>query len=171
MCSKPYPCQQAERGLTLIELLIFIVIIGVAATAILGVFGSLTRNSASLLPDKQAQAIAAGMMQEILARSAFCDPSDPPGETRATPFNNVDDYDGFDSDPVGISFLDGTPLDTDGDGNPDFPGYRAQVAVTNVGAGFGLPNNDALRINVIVTALNGATAQLDGVRFCYATTP
>lgn len=96
MCNKP------ERGLTLIELLVFIVIIGIAATAILGVFGSLTRNSASLLPDKQAQAIASSMMNEILAQPfTFCDPDDlqapvalnasssPPGCTNASLVENL----------------------------------------------------------------------------------
>ena len=122
---------QAERGLTLIELLIFIVIVGIAATAILGVFGSLTRNSASLLPDKQAQAIAASMLEEVLAQPfTFCDPNDAnastaasvagcaspllrennlapeAGELRggASPFDNVNDYNGF--GPVAVSFPD-----------------------------------------------------------------
>ena len=165
-----------QRGLTLIELLIFIVIVGIAATAILSVFGNLTRNSASMLPDKQAQAIAAGMMQEILARSAYCgsstpaDPSNPGGsdgaETRSTPFNNVNDYNGFDSNLVGgISFLDGVSLAA------NFPGYRVRVAVDGVTPVAGVGGGNALHVIVRVTHPTGAEARLDGVRFCYASTP
>jgi MSHA pilin protein MshD len=175
MCTNLRTHISDQHGLTLIELLIFIVIVGIAATAILGVFGNLTRSSASMLPDKQAQAIAAGMMQEILARSAFCgsgtpaDPSNPGGpegaETRATPFNNVNDYNGFDSNPAGISFLDGTALAA------NLPGYRVQVAVNGNTTVAGVGGGDALHVIVRVTHPTGAEARLDGVRFCYASTP
>lgn len=166
------------HGLTLIELLVFIVVVGVAATAMLIVFGSLARNSAGLLPDMQAQALAAGMMQEVLARPAYCGSSTPldgagpeSGETRMTPYNNANDYQGFDSNADGgISFLNGVPLDTNGDGNPDFPGYRVQVAVGSANLP-PVPANDAQRVTVTVTPPFGARVRLDGVRFCYATAP
>jgi MSHA pilin protein MshD len=175
MCIKLPASRTVQRGLTLIELLIFIVIVGVAATAILGVFGNLTRSSANLLPDKQAQAIAAGMMQEILARPAFCgsstpaDPSNPggpePGETRATPYNNVNDYNGYDSNPAGIRFLDGTSVAA------NLPGYRVQVAVNGNTTVAGVGGGNAMHVIVRVTHPGGTEARLDGVRFCYASTP
>lgn len=180
MCIKPEKVsdRQVECGLALIELLVFIVIVGIAATAMLTVFGSLTRNSAGLLPDMQAQAIAAGMMQEVLARPAFCGSSTPtdgvgpePGETRATPYNNTNDYHGFDSDvDGGVAFMNGVPLDTDGNGTPDFPGYRVRIAV---GSAYlpPVPANDAQHVTVTVTPPVGAPARLDGVRFCYAPAP
>jgi len=185
MCIKPYPCQQAGRGLTLIELLIFIVIVGIAATAILGVFGSLTRNSASLLPDKQAQAIAAGMMQEVLAQPfTFCDPDAPnastaaaatvaacggehennltleAGETQATrtTLDNVNDYNGFVS--AGVSLPDGTPVTGLG-------GFVVAVRVLNANVFAGIPASETLRVTVTVTPPGGAPVVLDGVRIRY----
>lgn len=178
MCIDAPGCNPRQRGLTLVELLVFIVIVGVAATAILGVFGTLTRASAKLLPEKQAHALAAGMMQEILARTPFCgtstpaDPSNPggpePGETRATPFNNVNDYHNFDSNLAGgIRFLDGTPQAA------SLPGYRVRVTVngTTPVAGVGGANGDAMTVTVRATPPSGAEVRLDGVRFCYAGTP
>jgi MSHA pilin protein MshD len=175
-------CNKSERGLTLIELLVFIVIVGIAASAMLAVFGSLTRNSASLLPDKQAQAIAASMMSEILAQPyTFCDPNDAnavtatsaagcaslpealgpePGETRTT-FDNVNDYNGLVLNPVS---------NPGGVAAPGLPGYALQVAVASAGAIAGAPAAETLRVTVTVTAPNGAAARLDGVRFRYAPT-
>jgi MSHA pilin protein MshD len=186
-CSRPF-----ERGLTLIELLVFIVIIGIAANAMLAVFANLTRTSAGLLPDKQAQAIAASMMNEVMAQPfTFCDPDSPnagtaatataaacggphennlvpEGETRngASPFDNVNDYNSAAllavSSPNQFPATGVTPV-------AGLPGYTYQVTV----APTALPNvtvtpNDALRITVTVR-LNGAVrAQLDGVRIRYA---
>jgi MSHA pilin protein MshD len=173
-------CNKSESGLTLIELLVFIVIVGISASAMLAVFGSLTRSSASLLPDKQAQAIAASMMSEILAQPyTFCDPNDAnaatatsaagcaslpealgpePGETRTT-FDNVNDYNGLVLNPVSNP------------GNmavPGLPGYGVQVTVAGAGAFPGVPAAETLRVTVSVTAPNGAVARLDGVRMRYA---
>jgi MSHA pilin protein MshD len=178
MCIDPQGNPICQSGLTLIELMVFIVIVGVAATAILGVFGNLTRASANLLPEKQAHAIAAGMMQEILARTPYCgtstpaDPGNPGGpeggETRATPFNNVNDYQGFDSNVAGgVTFLDGTALAA------SLPGYRVRVTVngTTPVAGVGGASGDAMIVTVRATPPMGAEARLDGVRFCYAGAP
>ncbi len=181
MCIKAFFKPQAERGLSLIELLVFIVIVGIAATAILGVFGSLTRSSANLLPDKQAQAIAASMLREIMAQPfTFCDPNSPnattaanvaacniaeamgpDGETRGggIPFDNVNDYNGYNS---GVSFPDNSAV-------ANLPGYTVGVTVVNVPGGIsGVPTNETLRVTVTVTPPTGAPARLDGVRIRYA---
>lgn len=170
--------RQDQCGLTLIELLLFIVIVGVAATAMLTVFAGLGRSSASLLPEVQAQVLAAGMMQEILARPAFCGSSTPAdglgpeaGETRATPYNNANDYHGYDSDAAGgIAFMDGVPLDTDANGHADFAGYRVQVAIASATLP-PVPAADTQQVTVTVTPPVGAPVRLDAVRLCYATSP
>jgi MSHA pilin protein MshD len=177
------------RGVTLIELLIFIVILGVAATSILSVFGSLTRNSASLLPDKQAQAIAAGLLEEILAQPyTFCDPDAPnartatvatvaacggpvenlgpeAGETRngVPAFDNVNDY--HSSAPLPVATLNQPP----GTGTtPLAGGYTYQVTVASAGAMPGVLATETLRVTVVVTPPGGTPARLDGVRIRYA---
>lgn len=188
MCNKRR--SPSERGLTLVELLIFIVILGVAATAMLAVFGSLTRNSASLLPDKQAQAIAAGILEEVLAQPfTFCDPDDPaaptalaPGDCAepesamaaetdearngATPFDNVNDYNGPQL-PVSIP---NQPPATDVALLADLPGYTYEVNViaTNALPNVGVTPDDALLVTVTVRLNTAVAAQLQGVRIRYA---
>jgi MSHA pilin protein MshD len=186
MCIKAAHHLQAERGLSLIELLVFIVIVGIAATAILGVFGSLTRSSAGLLPDKQAQAIAASMLREIMAQPyTYCDPNSPNASTAAaatvaacggpaennfaleagenfatrTTLDNVNDYNGYNS--AGVSFPDGTVV-------PSLAGYSVSVRVASAGAISGVPAAATLRVTVTVTPPTGAPAILDGVRIRYA---
>jgi MSHA pilin protein MshD len=174
------------RGFSLIELLVFIVIVGIAATAMLAVMGNLTRQSAGLLPEKQAQAIAAGLLDEILGQPhTFCDPDAPnaatataattaacggdhennlgpeAGETRggATPFDNVNDYNGY--GPVAVIFPDGSAT-------TNLPGYVAQVQVQGAGTIAGVPAAQTLRVTVTVTAPNGVVARQEGVRIRYA---
>ena len=65
-----------QRGFTLIEALMFIVIIGIALVGILQVINFTTSNSADPLRRKQALMIAESLMEEIqLAKFTYCDPS------------------------------------------------------------------------------------------------
>ena len=74
--------RRSERGVTLIELVLFIVIVGLASAAILGVMSLTTKHSADPQLRKQALAIAEGMLEEIqLARFTFCDPRYEVAET------------------------------------------------------------------------------------------
>ncbi|MYM67634.1 type II secretion system protein [Pseudoduganella sp. FT55W] len=67
-----------QRGLTLIELVIFMVIVGAAAAGIMGVLNIGGSQSADPLRRKQALMIAEAFMEEVLmARFTFCNPSDP----------------------------------------------------------------------------------------------
>lgn len=130
MCTRPSP-----RGFTLIELVVFIVIVSVGLVGVLSVFTTVTRNSADPLREKQALAAAESLLEEILHKP-FCDPdyvtlatqgSSSPSSCGTTPdkeasrklFDDVDDYDGYVS--VGIEDLDssGTVI----------PGYNMSVSV------------------------------------------
>lgn len=181
MCSKP-----AQGGLTLIELLVFIVITGIAATTMVSVMGNLGQQSAALLPDKQAQTLADGFLDEILAQPfTFCDPNDAnaatatsvadcvslaenlgpeAGETRggSTPFDNVNDYNGF--GPAAPSFPDASAI-------PELAAYRIQASVQSAGVIGGVPATDTLRVTVAVTPPNGAPVRQQGVRVRLAPNP
>ncbi|MYM26128.1 type II secretion system protein [Duganella sp. FT135W] len=62
--------------MTLIELVIFMVIIGVAAAGIIGVLNIGGNHSADPVRRKQALMIAEALMEEVLlARFTFCDPN------------------------------------------------------------------------------------------------
>ena len=67
-----------QRGLTIIELVIFMVIMGVAAAGIIGVLNLSTKSSADPLRRKQAMLIAEAFMEEVqLAPFTLCAPTDP----------------------------------------------------------------------------------------------
>lgn len=114
-----------HTGFTLIELIVFIVIVSVALTGVLTVFNITTRHSADPILRKQALAIAEALLEEVMLQPfTYCDPDDataatatssadctttveamgpdvnPNGttETRGSvtdPFDNVNDYNGL----------------------------------------------------------------------------
>jgi MSHA pilin protein MshD len=82
-----------QSGFTLIELVIFIVIVSVGVTGILLVMNTVVASSADPMVRKQALALADSILEEILQKE-YADPDGASGEiTRAT-FDDVDDYNG-----------------------------------------------------------------------------
>ena len=71
-----------QRGLTLIELVMFMVITGVAAAGVMGVLNLGGKSSADPVRRKQALMIAEAFMEEVqMARFTFCEPTDPIAST------------------------------------------------------------------------------------------
>ncbi|MDE2117931.1 MAG: type II secretion system protein [Betaproteobacteria bacterium] len=69
--------QSSERGVSLIELIMFIVIISFAVAGILLVMNLTTAHSADSLVRKQALAIAESLLEEVeLMPFTYCDPDD-----------------------------------------------------------------------------------------------
>ena len=102
---------RAQAGLTMIELVIFIVIIGIAVAGVLTVMNQSNKGGADPQMRKQAIAVAEGLLEEIfLSHFTYCDPADAAADTaRATtdctlveqvgtepgnarPYDNVNDY-------------------------------------------------------------------------------
>lgn len=184
MCTE-FSCRRAgQRGVSLIELIIFMVIIGVGVLGLLSASNSMLLHSADPVIRKQALAIAESLLLEIEQRP-WCDPDDanygtgaadcatPPGagpatgESRyssSTPFDNVYDYDGFAmprADCAGICALgDATPI-------VELAGFSANVAIVPAGADLGLAADAALRITVTVSGRN-ESVELVGYRTRYA---
>jgi len=180
----------AVCGTTLVELIVFILIVGVAAGAILSLYAGTTKRSSTPLIEKQAMAIAESLMEEIrLMPFTFCDPDDPnvftpsavcttaegmgpelaQGETRyaaLTPFDNVNDYDGF-AMPGGIC---AGICDITGTAIAGLAAYAAAVAVAPLafGPAPAIPATDALQITVTVTHPSGVAVTLTGIRTRYA---
>ncbi|MDP2004228.1 MAG: prepilin-type N-terminal cleavage/methylation domain-containing protein [Rubrivivax sp.] len=82
-----------HAGFTLIELVIFIVIVSVGVTGILLVMNTVVASSADPMVRKQALALADSILEEVLQKE-YADPDGTSGETTRATFDDVDDYNG-----------------------------------------------------------------------------
>ena len=74
--------KRCERGATLIELIMFIVVVGAATAGVLGAISFATRASVDPMIQKQALAIAEAVLEEVqLMPFTYCDPDDPQAAT------------------------------------------------------------------------------------------
>ena len=174
-------------GFTLVELVVFISMIGIALGGVLIAYDYAVRDSADPIVKKQALAIAESLLEEIQQMPfTFCDPDDPAvstaaspaacaaaeaigpeaGETRystVTPFDNVNDYHGYDTAPEappGIKDLTGAPIAA-------LRAYNARVTVANVALP-GVAAGEALLIAVEVTGPYNVRARIEGYRTRHA---
>jgi MSHA pilin protein MshD len=169
-----------ERGLTLVELLFFILIVGVAVAGVLSVLNYTAGRSADPLIRKQVLALAEGMLEEVsLMPFTYCDPDDPAAATAATvagcavpetlgpeagearvssttPFDNVNDYDGY----------AGVPTDLAGNPIAGLAGYALSVDVQP--GGLGLANDQVLRIDVTATGPGNESVTVSAFRTRHA---
>jgi MSHA pilin protein MshD len=167
------PSRRAQRGLTFIELIFFIVIVTAGLAGILTVLDVTTSRSADPMVRKQMLAVAEGVMEEVRLQSfGWCDPDDAnattaanaagcaggtPAETRGgalNPWDQVTDYNGA----VINTSLAGTA----------FPaGYSATVQVLQADNLGGVAGGEALRI-VVTVSIGPETLVLEGYRTRYA---
>lgn len=120
-------CHAAQSGLTLVELIVFIVVVGVGLAGVLVVLNATVKSSADPLVRKQALAVAEAMLDEIMSKSYENDPNDSantsatlgctantnPTCRQNTPadrarYNDVDDYNGWNQN--GVFDLSGNPV-------------------------------------------------------------
>ncbi len=90
-----YMNNKYQTGLTLIELIMFIVIVSIGVVGILSVMNQTVKSSADPIVNKQATALADSILEEILLR-AYEDPDGLPNVVEAgrDTYDDVDDYDG-----------------------------------------------------------------------------
>ena len=172
------------RGISLVELVMFIIIVGAAIAGVLPVFIQATASSADPLLRRQALAVAESVMSEVMLMPfTFCDPDDDNAETASsgagcattaeslgaeggenrygTPqFDNVNDYNGFSMS--GIKDITNTAV-------TGLTNYNVSVAVAAAALGsITAGSGDALRITVTVTGPGNTTIVLDGYRSRHA---
>lgn len=157
---------KSQRGISLIELILFIMIIGIALTSLMMLMDINTRNSVDPLLRKQALAIAESMLEEVELQ----DFSNPVGgfmggtpstaiQANRASFDDVSDYNNFTT--TGIYPADGSLNVITGLAN-----YNISVAVANV-AWNSIPASDVAQITVTVTDPNKQTVQALGYRVNY----
>jgi MSHA pilin protein MshD len=150
-----------QRGISLIELIMFIVIVSVAVAGILLVLNVTTKSSADPLIHKQALAAAQSLLEEIELQdfiSAAGATTPVTQANRASQYHIVSDYQGFNT--TGIYTVDGVaPIA--GLGN-----YNASVTVANAALN-GIAAGNAVLITVTVTDPQGNAIQISGYRTAY----
>lgn len=160
-----------ERGVSLPELIVSIVIVGVGVAGILSVMNLTTQRSAEPMIQQQAQLIAEGYLEEVLQKK-FYDPDTDTvctgttaGESRAS-YDNVCDYNGL-NDNAGARNQFGA-------GVAGLEGYNVAVTVTGDGTvALGSLNNTGavrvLRVDVVVThdSFSSVSMPLTGYRANY----
>lgn len=174
---------KCARGMTLIELIIFMVIVGIAAVSVLQMLSVASRNSVDPGRSKQALLLAEALLEEVQgAPFTFCDPTDArasqatsattnpggcssiveavgqvaPEPVLARPFNNVNDYVtqyGVNATP--FNNASGDIVDIDGN-SIAVSGFSATLQISQA-AFNGVAAADSLRIVVTVSDTTGHT--------------
>lgn len=146
---------QRERGVTLIELVVAVTIVAIAATAVLGAMSAITKRGADVMAQQQAVAVAEAYLEEILLKPV----ADPGGTvtTRST-YDKVDDYNGL---------ADTGAHDQFGNAISYLTGYNVSVAVAQSSALGGLAASATRRIDITVTTPTGLSVRLSGYRTNY----
>jgi MSHA pilin protein MshD len=188
-----------QRGVTLIELVIFIVVIGIAVTGLLRVLTLNTGVSADPVRRKQALLIAESLLEEVQqAGFTYCDPSSPDAATAANtagctikeafgqagefnagrPYDNVNDYVNVAGVETAAFSSGGVVVGANGTALTAFSGYSATVKITpealnGIGGAGASADTECLRITLKV--VYGTAPEdfvvLDAYRTRYAPIP
>lgn len=160
MCARPF-----ERGVTLLELVLAIAVIGIALASILSVFTVTAQHSADPMARQQAQLVAETYLDEILIKR-FYDPDTntvcPALEATRGEYDNVCDYRSINEAPTDQF---GTPIGA-------LSAYNVAVSVTRDGTVSlnGIDNTGAIRVilvTVTVSGPNDTSITLNGYRTNY----
>ena len=143
-----------ESGATLIELVISIVVISIAVSAVLGLLSSTASHSADSMVLSQAVSIAEAYLEEVSLKP-LADPDGADGEANRVDFDDVDDYDGL---------VDVGARDQFGNAIGALAGYTVSVSVVPSSALTGVPSADAARIDVRVQFSQSIDMSLSGYR-------
>jgi MSHA pilin protein MshD len=183
--------RRRSRGVTLVELIVFIVIVSVAVAGVLTALDIANRSSTDPMIQKQALAIAEALLEEVqLQPFTYCDPNDPNAATALSAAGCTGGAGGANDEnklplgpEAGETRTGATPFDNVSDYNgfsigpgitdlsgtvlPDLDAYSASVAVANQALG-AVPSADGLLITVTVTGPSDTTVVLHGYRVRYA---
>lgn len=158
---RPGPQTLRYSGFTLLEIIVTLVVVGIAATTLMSVFSSTVRTSADPMIQQQAVSIAEAYMEEI-SLMAFEDPQGgetggaEAGESRPT-YDDVRDYNGL---------IDNGAVDQNGNLITGLEGYTISVSVSG-NALNGIAASDSLLISITVNHAVIGNLVLSGYRVNY----
>ena len=146
-----------QRGVTLVELVIAIVIVGIAAAALYSAMATIGGRSADPLLRQQSLALAEAYLEEVLLQD-FLDPTSgsqcPSAPASRLLYDNVCDYAGL---------VDNGARNAYGEALVGLDGYRVSVGVTSM-AWNDLAASDVLEVVVTVRDPSGQQLRLGGYR-------
>jgi MSHA pilin protein MshD len=146
-----------HRGVTLVELVVAITIVAIAATTILGALAAVATRSADAMMQQQAIAIAESYLSEILQRWVI-DPNGTPPNTGRASWDLVDQYNGLVD--VGAHDQFGNPI-------ASLNNYTVSVTTSQSSALAGVPAAGARRVDITVSYPPSASITLSGYRTSY----
>ena len=156
ICMSTPHVQHAQRGMTLIEIVLAIVVLSIGLAGVLIAFSTVTLGSSDPVIAQQMLAIAEEMLEEIQLKPYASIANAAPVTCARNTYNDVLDYNGYATSGQ-ICTIDGTPITS-------LAGYSVQVqvqAATLAGVAA------ARRINVTVTR-GTASLTLSGWRTDFA---
>jgi MSHA pilin protein MshD len=149
--------RRRDHGFTLIELIVAITVIAIAATTLLGTMAAIASRSADAMLQQQAISIAQAYLDEITQRWVV-DPNGTPANTGRATWDLVDQYNGL---------TDVGAHDQFGNAIAALAAYTVNVNVVQSTALTGIGGSDARRIDVTVTASPNVRVTLSGYRTNY----
>ncbi|MFA6013494.1 MAG: type II secretion system protein [Gallionellaceae bacterium] len=141
-----------QRGVSLVELIMFIVIIGIALVSLLGLMNTLTRDSVDPMIRKQALAVAESLLEEIELQD-FSSSAATAGAVNTgnrSDYHIVSEYNNFTM--TGITSLNGTAVS-------GLSGYIANVAVSSPVLPPCLPGVTAASQAIITVTVNSPAGE------------
>jgi MSHA pilin protein MshD len=146
-----------QIGVTLVELVVAITIVAIAATSVLGAMAAVASRSADAMVQQQAIAVAQAYVDEIMQRWVV-DPNGSPPNTGRASWDTVDQYNGLHD--VGARDQFNTAI-------AGLADYTVDVSVAQSSAFAGVAATDARRIDVTVSHAPGVTVKLSAYRMAY----
>jgi MSHA pilin protein MshD len=151
--------KRQNRGFTLIEIIIFIVVVGAGLAGIMAVSTNVVRSSADPMLRKQAMSLADSILEEIMLQN-FNDPDGLPNikEGAHADWDNVSDYDGQNNATLGVPAA--------------LAAYAVDIRVANDTTVVGSVPRPALRVTVTVNYPSNPpeSVAITGYRTCYGET-
>jgi len=159
---------ERQHGFTLIELIIFIVVVSAGLAGILSVMNTTVAASADPMVRKQSVAIAESLLEEILLKE-YADPNGTAGCTGGagtrSDWDDVCDYRGYQTTTGIVYAFSGEG--TIGTVMPGLGGYNISPAVVVDPDNTELNGITARKVTVYVTDPQGNTVSLTGYRANY----
>ena len=144
-----------QRGFTLPEAILAIIVIGVGLAGLLLAFGTVARSSADPVLRKQLLAIAQELMEEITLKPYTAAANAAPAGCARDTFNDIADYNGYNA--TGFCTVDGVVIAA-------LANHSVAVSVAG-GTLFGVAAAKSITVTV---SSNGESLSLQGWRTDYA---